>query len=495
MKAIEGGATKEQTDHMSQLSADAVGRIASFLTLNEMMTGLTLLNKHFCKLLETNACWAEKLKLNYPGEYHLILSQGKTLSISQFYHTFYYSYKDDPHRKVKSIWKLVNALKEKGAYISEEDLSLHEIIPHEFLRINNFLEWSQLKTPSHGYDTNRTRHYRKQIMRMFRWVANRKNTELSKRYFSILSKKFDSSQDLNNLFVLASILNQKDYIIRTINQFGSNLELLTLAYFLACSLGNTDVLKLILQCNKIDINHKDINKSTALMAASTYGHTDVVNELLKQKNIDVHSQTEGRETAFTQAGRCGYSEIIRALLQCKEISINKEEYSYALIEAIKYGYNLVAQELLKHNVVDISLLTDDRGFTLLMLAAEHGLLEIYQKLFFHGKIDIHHRSNSKSTRFYSALDDDCETTAFLIAAICGQIEMVQELLKREDLDINQSNEYGNTALMYAARRGHVKIVQILLKQEGININQHNQCGETALVLAADSDCTATFQNC
>ncbi|HBS52066.1 MAG TPA: hypothetical protein DEA62_03675 [Coxiellaceae bacterium] len=54
-------------------------------------------------------------------------------------------------------------------------------------------------------------------------------------------------------------------------------------------------------------------------------------------------------------------------------------------------------------------------------------------------------------------------TALHLASQKGIIDVIQELLKHENIKIDQQNEIdGKTALMYAAQKGHIKIVEILL---------------------------------
>ena len=54
----------------------------------------------------------------------------------------------------------------------------------------------------------------------------------------------------------------------------------------------------------------------------------------------------------------------------------------------------------------------------------------------------------------------------------------------KSVNLNQSDNNGNTALMLAAYYGHTKVVELLLSDKRVNVNQSDNNGTTALMLAA-----------
>ncbi len=56
------------------------------------------------------------------------------------------------------------------------------------------------------------------------------------------------------------------------------------------------------------------------------------------------------------------------------------------------------------------------------------------------------------------------------AAYLGQADIVEELLRRPDINVNLAPEDGATPLYTAVEQGHVKIVKLLLAKSGINAN-------------------------
>jgi ankyrin repeat protein len=86
-------------------------------------------------------------------------------------------------------------------------------------------------------------------------------------------------------------------------------------------------------------------------------------------------------------------------------------------------------------------------------------------------------------------DSDGSLTPLLIASQGNQLEIVQLLLSRADLDIGATNTSGNTALHTACYHGYVDCV-VLLGQDSrmtskiINM-KNNLDGETALMVAVN----------
>ena len=56
------------------------------------------------------------------------------------------------------------------------------------------------------------------------------------------------------------------------------------------------------------------------------------------------------------------------------------------------------------------------------------------------------------------------------AAYLGQTNIVEELLRRPDINVNLAMGDGATPLYIAAQEGHVKVVELLLARNGINVN-------------------------
>ena len=67
----------------------------------------------------------------------------------------------------------------------------------------------------------------------------------------------------------------------------------------------------------------------------------------------------------------------------------------------------------------------------------------------------------------------------------GNIEVVEEIVRNEEVDINGCDWRGLTPLMCAVRRGHHDILRRVLKAPGIDLGRCDGYGFTALHHACD----------
>ena len=72
----------------------------------------------------------------------------------------------------------------------------------------------------------------------------------------------------------------------------------------------------------------------------------------------------------------------------------------------------------------------------------------------------------------------------MVAAYAGHTKVVEMLLSDERVNVNQSDNNGNTALMLAAYYGHAKVVEHLLKDQRVEVNENDNSGYSALSIAA-----------
>ena len=134
------------------------------------------------------------------------------------------------------------------------------------------------------------------------------------------------------------------------------------------------------------------------------------------------------------------------------------------------------------------------------------ILPIFQKIILSlGIIDMSYKykknaaqigSINESQQLFSEQDTDANdqyTTALILAAKKGYINLVQELSSLPDIDANAKDNTGTTALMYTAQEGHLSIAQLLLSIPTIDINTRNDYDETALILAAKEGHTSVAQ--
>ncbi|MFW4370795.1 MAG: ankyrin repeat domain-containing protein [Spiroplasma sp. hy2] len=205
---------------------------------------------------------------------------------------------------------------------------------------------------------------------------------------------------------------------------------------------NLDLAKLLINLNpnKKMINSIDINHTTPLFLAINNGNINFVKFLLKN-GADVNFQ-----------GKIGSMLIINA------ININNLE----IVDIIfNYGADVNLQDPLANN-------------TYLHIAARNGQLELVKLLLSRGANPNMQEKKGITPLYFAAQSD--------------KTEVVQELLTNKNsknkIDINLSNDLGDTPLHIASFNGNYKIVELLLKNHKIDVNKKDDCGDSALIVAA-----------
>ena len=104
-------------------------------------------------------------------------------------------------------------------------------------------------------------------------------------------------------------------------------------------------------------------------------------------------------------------------------------------------------------------------------AVERGHLEVVRRLVYLEAVDINQTVWHKSPLF--------------IVIENGYLEVAKLLLGQGSrLDVNSKTLLGDTALSLAASRGYLEIIELLLKDDQLNVAATNRFGETGLRLAA-----------
>ena len=65
----------------------------------------------------------------------------------------------------------------------------------------------------------------------------------------------------------------------------------------------------------------------------------------------------------------------------------------------------------------------------------------------------------------------------------GHEKVVRLLLKRDDVEADFRDKYGQTPLIWAATRGHEKVVQMLLQRDDVGIDSETKYYRTRLARA------------
>ena len=221
----------------------------------------------------------------------------------------------------------------------------------------------------------------------------------------------------------------------------------------------------------------DIRKgANALHVCAWFGLTDVVSRLLDE-GLDVNAADPTyKQTPLMYACRRGQSATVAKLLESgADINHYSQRDSVALFEAIDNGVMKTVDLLLASRTLDVNAIHPWRNNrTALMLAAQGGKLEIVNALLDRPGMKLDQKD----------LDGN---TALSIATIAGEDDIVESLLEHEGVGINSQNSLGSTALILAATAtGELSIAECLLKHGANTSIKDHEGGGTAILRAVDA---------
>ena len=263
--------------------------------------------------------------------------------------------------------------------------------------------------------------------------------------------------------------------------------------YFASEKGHTEVVQMLLEDPAIDVNLAEKNiGATALYTASTLGKEDVVELLLRHPSIDVNKWLlDTQMTPLWKASENGHARVVRLLLSHPELDINKARTNSAITTPLG-----IATFLNKTEVVKLLLSCPRTNVTETgSLASGKGALEFAREKGYTAIVDAYkrHAENPRVGQACCGVLDVSED--ILRAAKEGDLERLQRLqrctvtdmnrVKRDPLEINRVDGKGRTPLYLAIKYGHIEVVQNLLKDPNIDVNRaENESGATALYLAS-----------
>ncbi|KAL5089141.1 hypothetical protein Trisim1_005994 [Trichoderma cf. simile WF8] len=240
--------------------------------------------------------------------------------------------------------------------------------------------------------------------------------------------------------------------------------------------GDANTVGRLLATNKVDPDSKDKRAGrTALSWATENGHTEVVQLLLDTNKVNVNSVNSDGSTPLHYASLRQHEDIVKVLLDTRGIDVNLQDvYGYSPLHlSARRGYEAIAQLFLRRFEVDVNL-RDGYKSTPLHYAASAGYEAIVQLLLERHDVDI----NAK---------DDHKNTPLHLAAIEGHEAVAHLLLQRAETDVNPRNDDGNTALHIAVLKGYEVITRLILGDIDVDVNKKNSEGRTPLHSATRQD--------
>ncbi len=170
----------------------------------------------------------------------------------------------------------------------------------------------------------------------------------------------------------------------------------------------------------------------------------------------------------------GSQDKLRELLSQPGIAVDAKQVdgTTPLYRAGLAG-NVGAFELLLDHAADVNNANNDNRWTILICTVAESRIAIVEQLLRRHEIEIN-------------AADDIQNTALHIAAERGHTQVVELLLQRPEIQANAKNHMGWTPLAKAAFAGHLEIVRRLLGRPELEINFVDQNRQTPLFHAAST---------
>lgn len=219
-------------------------------------------------------------------------------------------------------------------------------------------------------------------------------------------------------------------------------------------------LELLLQVEKLSPNTPNAYGDTPLHCAVSCGNIPAV-RLLLQAGAQVHARNAHGSAALHTAAELGHTAIAQALLQAGASVDATAGFRWtALMFAASNGHTATVQLLLQYGANPNA--KDNLQQTPLLLAAQR-------------------RQSTACAHIYAA--GGRYGTELSSAVLAGQVKTVEQLLL-DGANPNTADARGYTPLMLACAYGSAAMRRLLMQAKGVNLNATNEDGNTALILAA-----------
>jgi ankyrin repeat protein len=224
----------------------------------------------------------------------------------------------------------------------------------------------------------------------------------------------------------------------------------------------------------------NLEHETPLIRAVRYGHLNVIKVLLKHKNINLYAINRYGYTALHVATCHGQLGAVDLLLSSERLDVNCGDHqgNSAFWLSVHLGRDDISERFLNDSRVDINFRggTNPRWqTTALYIACFRTNVRMVSCIL----------SSTHLHRVNPNIQGDGRQSPLGAAAYQGAYEVVEMLLKADNIRINANDEGEDDPLWLAIRTHSMSVVQLFLNDSRLDINcQNNQKGDTYLIAAA-----------
>jgi len=273
--------------------------------------------------------------------------------------------------------------------------------------------------------------------------------ELKKEWFKVINDVVKQKEAVDTLSIKTLILQGADINWQQDDDYGKT------ALHKAIESDNKEVIDFLLK-QKPDILIQDKQKVTPFHMAATLGNTELVKEMLDNFNIDPDTKGVDNNTALLLATKSGKLETVKLLLQ---YDVNPFAKSTLGISPISFITNQI--EKYKKNEMDTTALEN------IHRALENKVTAIKQSLL--QQMNSTPPDLKKIEKLISHLDDlnfadESGNTPLHFAAKNNLTEMVKTIINKQAL-VNMKNYKLETPLYDAVSNENKEIVDLIIKSD------------------------------
>eukprot|EP01132_Coremiostelium_polycephalum_P002243 gene2243-2765_t len=303
-------------------------------------------------------------------------------------------------------------------------------------------------------------------------------------------------------------LNGEEKIVDLLLEYGADVNSSNkkgnTALHYATLRGHKKVVDKLLEAGS-DVNAVNQDGATSLHVAAEENYPTIIETLANSGACVDHQRLDGWTPLYTAAYKGNIETALSLLSMSASVDSHNLEGWTPLHAACAEGHLQMAELLIDTYKADINR-QNSQGTTPLFHSCSQGHLDLVKMLISHGADPelsrpggwkpIHiacYNENDDITRYLIeevGVDLNCTNTEIkdyapihiLISTEEPRLEIIELLLKKNTININQKNINGSTPLHLAVFWNHFKILQLLLKYNA-NLDIKNNKGRTPLSLA------------